>query len=192
LCLALGCAGSHASIPPGYTLPDSSTGVANVRIEYVDGDGKPLSTMAGAGGLIGSNQIPLHWTREGSGESFDLEPVNDGTSSDFYVALPAGHYRMVHVTGSAFNERWYVIRFAVQPGVVTYAGMLRFRSGGFDKGRQEFTPYDEYPAAVERFRASHPELAGEVQKSLLQLFIARGSLIEEQPWQGPAHENPPY
>jgi hypothetical protein len=191
LALLGACAQTRSTIPPGYALTDSNTGVVIVRVEYVDGSGKPLPTMAGGGGLIGPNRIPMSWTREGGGQSFDLEPVNEGSASDFYVALPAGVYRMVHVSGVGFNERWYVIRFSVEPGVVTYAGMLRFKSGLL-KGRQEFTPYDEYDAAVARFRASHSALGSDVRKSLLRLYIARGGYVEEQPWIGPAHENPPY
>ena len=183
-CLALAACAPTAvpSIQRGYAWSDSTTGVLFLRVESLDHGGAPESPPG--------NRELVRLVREATGDSELYAAESDGAASDFYLALPAGDYRMVLPTGAGFSERWYVLRFHVEGGAVSYAGMIRFYHRMYRLER--FTPYDEYPAAVERIRASHPELAGRLTKSLLELYTAGGSGLQQQPWQGPAHENPPY
>lgn len=178
-----GCAPSSIpSIAPGYAPTDSSTGILFLRVEGLDADGVPESPPG--------NRHLVRLVREATGDSELYAAESEGPSSDFYLALPAGWYRMVFATGYGFTEHWYVLRLPVKAGAVSYSGMIRFYHRMYRLDR--FTPYDEYPAASERLRKSHPELGAKLEKSLLEMYDARGTELQQQPWQGPAHENPEY
>jgi hypothetical protein len=172
---ALACAGSGTpSIPAGYTLAGSSNGVVIVRTELLTADGEPFT-----GGPL---RATLRWHHEESGQDLELLAANDGPLADFWVSLPGGHYRMVATSGAGVRERWYVLRFRVEPGAVVYAGAVQVRA----PDAADFTLEDEYDAAVARFRASHSELAGDVKKSLVQLLRCRpDAACEPQSWPGP-------
>ena len=63
-------------------------------------------------------------------------------------------------------EHQYILRFAVEPGAIAYAGTIRFH--WIFLVDPYFTVHDEYNATVERFGASHPTLGAKVEKRLLQ------------------------
>jgi hypothetical protein len=179
------CAQTRPSIPRGYTFPDAATGVAIVRVERYDGGNKPMTRVWND--FLQNRLGPMLWMTAGGGPWYEVEPADDGPASDYYAALPAGEYRL-----QCNTEAGQICIIQVEPGTVVYAGMLRVN------GKQT-TPYDEYAAAAERFRARNPELAGTLRKSLFRIFSSRpGGLVtpsapylEEQPWQGPAHRIPP-
>jgi hypothetical protein len=172
---ALACGGSGTpSIPPGYVLSDSGNGVVIVRTELLTSEGAPYTG--------GPPRATLHWHHEESGEDLVLEAANEGPLADFWLSLPAGHYRMVVTRGAGASERWYVLRFRVEPGAVVYAGAIHVHA----PDASSFTLEDEYGAAVARFHASHPELANDVQKSLVELLRCRpDASCEPQRWPTP-------
>jgi hypothetical protein len=173
--VVLGCAGSGTpSIPAGYTLAGSPNGVVIVRTELLTADGAPFTG--------GPPRATLHWHHEESGQDLVLEAANDGPLADFWLSLPGGHYRMVVTRGSGVAERWYVLRFRVEPGAVVYAGAIHVRA----PDASAFSLEDEYEAAVARFRVSHSEIAGDVKKSLVELLRCRaGASCEPESWPGP-------
>jgi len=63
------------------------------------------------------------------------------------------------------------------------------RVGGV-RGYDHYQLSDDYDAALSRLRASHPELAGEVQKSLMRVYEYSHGVLVEQPWRSCAHESP--
>ena len=173
---ALACAGSGTpSIPPGYTLAGSPHGVVIVRTELLTAQGEPFTA--------GPPRATLHWHHEESGQDLELVAANEGPLADFWLSLPGGHYRMVATSGAGVRQRWYVLRFRVEPGAVVYAGAIQVRA----PDGAEFALQDEYDAAVARFRVSHSELAGDVKKSLVQLLRCRPDAeCEPQSWPGPS------
>jgi hypothetical protein len=172
---ALACGGSGTpSIPAGYTLAGSPNGVVIVRTELLTPDGAPFTG--------GPPRATLRWHHEESGQDLVIEAANEGPLADFWVSLPGGHYRMVVTRGAGVAERWYVLRFRVEPGAVVYAGAIHVRA----PDASSFTLEDEYDAAVARFRESHSELAGDVKKSLVELLRCRpDASCERQDWPGP-------
>jgi len=169
---ALACSSSGPfTIPPGYTPAGSPNGVVIVRTELLTADGSPFTA--------GPARATLRWHHEESGKDVVLEAANEGPLADFWVSLPGGHYRMVATRGDGVAQRWYVLRFRVEPGAVVYAGAIHVVA----PDNSSFTLEDEYDAAVARFRASHAELADGVKKSLVELLRCRtGSPCEPQSW----------
>jgi len=169
--LWLACSGSGTSLPPGYVLDDSTSGVVILHTELLTRDGDPFTG--------GPPRATLHWHHEESGKDFVIEAANDGPVADFWALLPAGHYRMVATRGAGVGQRWYVLRFRVEPGAVVYAGALHVVAPDLTS----FTLQDEYDAAIARFRGSHPELANDVRKSLVELLRCRADApCEPEKW----------
>jgi len=168
LAAALACATDDHAIPRGYRLAGSQDGIVIVRTELVTADGDPYTG--------GPPRATLHWHHEESGQDFVLPAENEGPLADFWLTLPAGHYRMVATSGTGVAERWYVLRFKVEHAAVVYGGTLRVQAPNAD----DFTLRDDYDATVERFRASHPDLAGDVHKSLAQVLRCRADSCEEE------------
>ena len=172
---SLACAGSGTpSIPPGYTLAGTNNGIIIVRSELLTADGAPYTG--------GPPRATLHWHHEESGQDLLLEAANEGPLADFWLSLPGGHYRMAVTSGTGVHERWYVLRFHVEPGAVVYAGAIHVRA----PDASAFQLVDEYGAALSRFAASHSELADDVKKSLVELLRCRpDSACEPESWSGP-------
>lgn len=139
-CLALACQTAQGVIPPRYALQSGGDGIV---IFSVDGGGH------------------ISLTRDETGESLSLEAVK----TDFYALLPAGSYRAALTTGEGAHVRFYLVHLTVPPGVVSYAGSIGSRRAYSAVSVVEVA--DDYDAAVARFRAARPDLAGEgVLKSL--------------------------
>jgi len=184
------CAVTPATLRPGYALGDSETGIAILRVELVDAEGKLLPALSEWWQLFPKKRMdPVLWVREGSGETFSTEPESDGPASDFYSVLPEGTYH------AWWNESPTII-VHVLPGVASYVGTIHLRQTPFDKSYDQYELSDDYEAALQRLGASHPLLAGDVTKSLMRVYRYRGGgwvtpsapVLEEQPWPQPAHD----
>jgi hypothetical protein len=171
LALAACATSTVESIPPGYSLDDPTDGIVIVRTEKLSSEGSPLD--------VPYERQQMRWTHEETGEAVLVAAENDGPLANFYVSLPAGHYRLVLTTRLGGTERWYVLRFHVEPGALVYAGTIRFHAS---TDAPTFTLHDEFDAEVTRFRASHPELADQVHKSLVERWTCPGSGCTELPW----------
>ena len=143
------------SLPQGYTLGRDGSGIVLVRAEFVDRHGEP-DTLA----LFFGKRIALKCTREENREEYQLSPVGDGQTVDFYVALPPGIYRYYDPTRRDHND---MLRFEIRPGVVECLGTIRFRNrGAWAGGVLDLSLHDDCDAIVQRFRTSHPEVTQEV------------------------------
>ena len=151
VCLALACRTPQGVIPPGFALQTGGDGIVIFSLE------KPA--------VHAGERQWVSWTSEETGESLELEAANDGPLADFQLTLPPGRYRMAMTTGDSAYVRFHLLHFSVAPGVVSYGGAIRFYQA--TPTARVVRVEDDYAAAVARFRASHPELAGEgVLKSL--------------------------
>lgn len=168
-----------ASIGSEYALPEGARdGILLLRGEWVDGDGAPDRGMSGVQALRLFSEATRH--------ELVIHATSRGALADFCVALPAGEYRTIATTGTS-PERMHLLRFAVYPGTVSYAGTIRFH-------RQlirapYFTLHDDYDGVVARFAASHPALGTGVRKRLLEAFDCGRSLSRDcDPEPGPGAE----
>ena len=146
----------------------------------MDGSGDPDTFFGPNGNPIHRGRAELIWLHEESKQRYVFEAASEGTAADFYLALPPGHYALwFTLNPNVFVEHDYRIRFEVRPGVVACVGTLRFVHDylpEYGNGRS-VQLRDGCDEIAERFRASHPEIVGEVNEELFQKYVWIGGTL---------------
>jgi hypothetical protein len=160
-----GCTGatSVSSIAPGYSAGVTGDAVVVGRIEMVRADGTALMPLPAV--LIG--RMTLLVQSEGTAAAYEIRCDIAGVLSDFYVALPPGRYRLVEWKGGNFQAQ---VRggFDVPSRPAVYVGTLRFTGGAWPFWqRGAWSTVDAFDGTVGAFRARHPDVGGDVARSLI-------------------------
>jgi hypothetical protein len=155
--LLAGCITARPTLHPGYMLGADGQGVVVGRMERVDREGGPLLVGDALLASLGEQKFPV--IHENTGETYWVQCEPGGQLSDFYVALPAGRYRMDAWLDSDFSEL-VRIRFDVPEGRAIYVGTLRYRGAYvWPTTRGEWTVVDDSALTIVAFRARFPAIA---------------------------------
>lgn len=169
------CATTLHSIPTNYAM---GTNEESVVIGHVAIDLSGGSAIKPIGFFDRLSNIQVAVANETTGKSYEIVCDLAGSDSDFYVALPAGGYRITKIK-KAQLESSPPGRFTVGNGQVIYIGTLKFAGAGLgtsiaasmgSSGARlsgNWLVEDEYPVAVKSFREKYPQMNQEVVKSLL-------------------------
>lgn len=175
--IAFGCASNPTvrSIPDNYAMGirEESVVIGRVVIDLSGGSIQPI------GFFDRLDAIQVTVASLNTGETYSIVCDQSGSSSNFYVALPPGQYKITRVQKGQL-ESIPSGHFTAGKNEVVYVGTLKFTGRGIGAGITasllaggrttlpgDWQVGDEYSIVVKSFQERFPRLNQEVVKSLI-------------------------